>query len=153
MNFKIFRILLIFIVFSFPSICIAEKPDSRVWEKLSENSYYNKTNITKSPNTTSVWIYKTVTNEERKEKIDIVKKEDMAKSMMYLHYDHYVGLWEFDCNKRLFRGKEFKDYDDKGRVLSSIKRLFDWNNIKPNSAMDILYSKVCSIPKKPLNKK
>lgn len=146
-------IVLFLIVFSFPSICFSGQLDTKVWESFGNDWYYNKKTITKSSNIISVWTYKIVTNDERKEKIEIVRKEDLKKSIKYLHYDHYLGLWEIDCVKKLYRGKEFKDYDYKGNVLSSMKHLFDWNNIKPNSVMDKLYNKVCVIPKKPSKKK
>jgi hypothetical protein len=149
MKSRIICISLMIVVFSFPSICFSEQLDTKVWESFQNGWYYNKKTITKSSNTISVWTYKIVTDNEKKEKIEVVKKEDLSKSMKYLHYDHYLGLWEIECNKKLYKGKEFKDYDYSGNVLSSIKKTFDWNNIKPNSIMDQLYNKVCVTPKKP----
>jgi hypothetical protein len=144
-------IVFFLVVFSFPSICFSE-PDSKVWKSFGDDWYYNKKTLTKSSNIVSVWTYRTVTDEEKKQKMEIVKKEDSKKSIKYTHYDHYLGLWEIDCVKKLFRGKEFKDYDNKGKVISSLKHLFDWKNIKPNSVMNNLYDNVCVIPKKPSKK-
>ena len=145
-------LVLFLLVFLFPSLCFSEKLDTKVWESFGKGCYYNKKTLTKSSNIVSVWTYKIVTDDEKKEKIKVVKKEDSKKSMKYLQYDHYLGLWEIDCVKKLYRGKEFKDYDTKGKVLSSMKHLFDWKNIKPNSVMDELYNKVCVTQKKPLKK-
>ena len=134
------------------SICFSEKLDAKTWESFGVGYYYNKKTLTKSSNVVSVWTYKIVTENEKKDKIEIIKKEDSKKSIKYLQYDHYLGLWEIDCKKKMYRGKEFKDYDNQGKVLSSIKHRFDWKNIKPNSVMDKLYVRVCVIPKKPSKK-
>ena len=100
MMFKTFRILLIVMVFSFPSLCFSAQPDSKVWESFDSDWYYNKTNMDKSSYIISVWVYKYVTNENRKEKIEIIKKSDLDKSIKYQKFDHYLSLWEIDTKNK-----------------------------------------------------
>jgi len=143
MTFKTFRIFLIVIVFSFPSLCFSAQPDSKVWESFDNDWYYNKTNIAKSSYIISVWVYKSVTNENRKEKIEIIKKSDLDKSIKYQKFDHYLSLWEIDTKNKQKRLKELKDYDDKGNVLdSNVYKDREWKDIKPNSVFDKLYIKL-----------
>ena len=143
MTFKTFRIFLIVIVFSFPSLCFSAQPDSKVWESFDNDWYYNKTNIDKSSYIISVWIYKSVTNDIRKQKIEIIKKSDLDKSVKYQKFDHYLSLWEIDTKNKQKRLKESKDYDDKGNVLdSNAYKDREWTDIKPNSVFDKLYIKL-----------
>jgi hypothetical protein len=143
MTFKTFRIFLIVIVFSFSSLCFSAQPDSKVWESFDSDWYYNKTNMDKSSYIISVWVYKSVTNENRKEKIEIIKKSDLDKSIKYQKFDHYLSLWEIDTKNKQKRLKELKDYDDKGNVLdSNVYKDREWKDIKPNSVFDKLYIKL-----------
>ena len=143
MTFKTFRIFLIVIVFSFPSLCFSAQPDSKAWESFDNDWYYNKTNIDKSSYIISVWIYKSVTNDIRKQKIEIIKKSDLDKSVKYQKFDHYLSLWEIDTKNKQKRLKESKDYDDKGNVLdSNVYKDREWTDIKPNSVFDKLYIKL-----------
>ena len=143
MTFKTFRIFLIVMVFSLPSLCFSAQPDSKAWESFDIDWYYNKTNIDKSSDIISVWIYKNVTNENRKEKIEIIKKSDVDKSVKYQKFDHYLSLWEIDTVNKQKRLKELKDYDDKGNVLdSNVYKDREWKDIKPNSVFDKLYIKL-----------
>jgi hypothetical protein len=143
MTFKTFRIFLIVIVFSFPSLCFAAQPDSKVWESFDSDWYYNKTNMDKSSYIISVWLYKSVTNDIRKQKIEIIKKSDLDKSVKYQKFDHYLSLWEIDTKNKQKRLKESKDYDDKGNVLdSNVYKDREWTDIKPNSIFDKLYIKL-----------
>jgi hypothetical protein len=143
MTLKTFRIFLIVIVFSLPSLCFSAQPDGKVWESFDNDWYYNKTNIDKSSDIISVWVYKYVTNENRKEKIEIIKKSDLDKSIKYQKFDHYLSLWEIDTVNKQKRLKELKDYDDKGNVLdSNVYKDREWKEIKPNSVFDKLYIKL-----------
>jgi len=143
MTFKTFLIFLIVMVFSIPSLCFSAQPDSKVWESFDNDWYYNKTNIDKSSYIISVWVYKSVTNENRKEKIEIIKKSDLDKSIKYQKFDHYLSLWEIDTKNKQKRLKELKDYDDKGNVLeSNVYKNREWKDIKPNSVFDKLYIKL-----------
>jgi len=143
MTFKTFPIFLIVMVFSIPSLCFSAQPDSKVWESFDNDWYYNKTNIDKSSYIISVWVYKSVTNDSRKEKIEIIKKSDLDKSIKYQKFDHYLSLWEIDTKNKQKRLKELKDYDDKGNVLeSNVYKDREWKDIKPNSIFDKLYIKL-----------
>jgi chemotaxis protein histidine kinase CheA len=143
MTFKTLLIFLIVMVFSIPSLCFSAQPDSKVWESFDNDWYYNKTNIDKSSYIISVWVYKSVTNDNRKEKIEIIKKSDLDKSIKYQKIDHYLSLWEIDTKNKQKRLKELKDYDDKGNVLeSNVYKDREWKDIKPNSVFDKLYIKL-----------
>jgi hypothetical protein len=130
---------------------ISEKkiPDSRVWELFEEDSYggiwyYNKTNINKSSNILSVWVYKIVTDDEKTQIVRILEDENLEKSKKYENYDHIVLLNEIDCNNKLVRIKEFKEYDDKGNILTHhINKNQNWSNIPSDSEAESLYKKFC----------
>jgi hypothetical protein len=146
MNFKILRISLIVIVFLFPSLCFSQRPDPDKWEEYGENSYYNKTNITKSSDTVSVWTYTIVTDDIREKTIKIKKEEDLEKSVKYQNFDHIVMWSEIDCAYKVWRKDEIVFYDDKENVLDQQKNIYsEWGNIIPDSLMERLYNKVCVI--------
>jgi hypothetical protein len=146
MKFKILRISLIVIVFSFPFLCFSERPDPDKWEQYGENSYYNKTNITKSSDIISVWTYTNVTDDIREKTIKIKKEEDLEKSVKYQNFDHIVMWSEIDCAYRVWRQDEIVFYDDKENVLDQQKNIHsEWGNIIHDSLMERLYNKVCVI--------
>jgi len=148
MKFKILRISLIVIVFSFPFLCFSERPDPDKWEQYGENSYYNKTNITKSSDMVSVWTYTTVTDDIREKTIKIKKEEDLEKSVKYQNFDHIVMWSEIDCVYKVWRQDEIVFYDNKENVLDQQKNInSEWGNIIPDSLMERLYNKVCVIQK------
>jgi hypothetical protein len=146
MKFKILRISLIVILFLFPSLCFSHRPDHDKWEQYGENSYYNKTNITKSSDIVSVWTYTIVTDDIREKTIKIKKEEDLEKSVKYQNFDHIVMWSEIDCAFKVWRKDEIAFYDDKENVLDQQKNIYsEWGNIIPDSLMERLYNKVCVI--------
>ena len=154
MKFKILRISLLIIVFSFPSLCFSEQLNPKIWKSLEHNSYYNIKIITTSSNTKLVWVYKTVTDDTRKNRIEEVKKYDLERSIKYQQYHHEAVLWEIDCKKRLWRLKDIIDFDNNEKVLDRYRyNNSEWESITPNSRGELLYQKICVIEKKPLNKK
>ena len=74
-------LVLFLLVFSLPSICFSE-PDSKVWEYFQPRFYYNKTKMIKSSNIISVWVYKIVTDDERNNKVESMKKNNLAERIM-----------------------------------------------------------------------
>lgn len=154
MKFKIMRISLLVIVFSFPSLCFSEPPNHKIWKSLEFNSYYNIKIITTSSNTMLVWTYKTVTDDMRKKRIEEVKEYDLERSVKYQQYHHEAALWEIDCKKKLWRLKDIIDFDDNEKVLDRYKyNNSGWESILPNSRIELLYQKICIIRKGPSNKK
>jgi hypothetical protein len=133
---------------------VSKIPDSQIWEYISDTVYYNKTNIAKSSNIISVWIYQIVTDDGRKFRIELERKINLEHSVKYQKYDHDVGLWEIDYRNRLYRNKDYMEYDDKGNVLYRAKqRNSKWERIELNTVWDKLYNKLCVTPKKPFEKK
>lgn len=129
-------------------------PDSKVWKKFTDNWYYNKKSLTKSSNIVSVWTYYILTDDDRKEMIEIIKKFDLEESIKYQHHDHCLTLEKFDCKNKMNKREDSVDYDDEGKVLDDrINKNSEWKNIIPESVMDTLYNKVCVTPKKSLKKK
>jgi hypothetical protein len=129
-------------------------PDSKVWAKVTEVYYYNKTNLIKSSNIISVWIYKIITDDKRKETIEEVKKSNFEKSSKYQHYDHELMFLKIDCKNRQIKMENFIDYDDDGKVIDSdTYKDIGWISIVPETIMEELYNKLCVTPKKPLKKK
>jgi len=146
MKFKILLISIIVMVFSFPFLCFSGQPDPAKWEQYGENSYYNKTNITKSSDMVSVWTYTTVTDDIREKTIKIKKEEDLEKSVKYQNFDHIVMWSDIDCAYKVWRQDEIVFYDDKENVLDQQKNInSEWGNIIPDSLMERLYNKVCVI--------
>lgn len=145
--------VLVLLVFSFPSICFSE-PDSKVWQSFSDNWYYNKTNITKSSNLVSIWTYKIVTDDYRKQVIETSKKYDLELARQYQAFDHFISLWEIDCKKKVVRIKNSVDYNDRWKII--YKHAYkdgEWQKIVSSAPMAKLYNKVCAIPRKPSKKK
>lgn len=157
MKLKIFWISFLIIIFSAPSICFSG-PDSKVWESFDKNSigswYYNKANLKKSSNIITVWTYVLVLDDVRKDMIEIVKEDDLEKSIKFQNYDHDLDLLELDCKKNLSRVKEIIHYDNKGNVLDNYpSQNSEWKSIPPDSVFDTLYQKLCVTQKKPTKKK
>jgi hypothetical protein len=152
MKFKIFCLSLIMVFFSIPVVCFSE-PNSSTYELLGEHYggkfYYNKKNLAKTSGIVSVWTYQAVTEDFRKERIEVVKKRDVQKSAEYENLDHASILNEIDCKKKLIRRKEILEYDHKGKVLSRyVSKNLNWEDIPDSCMNEILYQKVCATPKK-----
>lgn len=157
MWFKVLCIFLLIIVFSTPSICFSQ-PDSKKWEfygKDIEGSmyFYKKRTIRKSSKII-VRTYQTVTDDERKEEIERVKKYNIEESLKYQNYDHIVSLYEIDCRNKLVNIKQIIDCDNRGGILYSVKnKNSEWKSIIPGSTMESLYQKLCVNQKKPVKNK
>lgn len=136
-------------VISTPSICFSEQPDPKVWDHLSDNFYYNKTNLIKSSDTISVWTYRSITDGERKYLIEHFKESDLEKSKKYQNLDHQVMLLDIDCRKKLSNIKKLVNYDDKGNILyEETYKNSEWTDIIPESKLDETYKKICLTPEK-----
>jgi len=147
-------IVLFLLVVSLPSICFSEQPDSYVWELIGNNSfgiyYYNKTNITKSSDIISVWIYQTPTDDSKEGVIESVKKNNLEKSITYKNYEHTMGLNEIDCKNRKVLQTNLIFYDDKNNILDNYTiDNSKWTDIPPDTLFNILYNKICVTEKKP----
>ena len=151
-------VVLFLLVFLFPSICFSEQPGSKGWDLFGKDSgggvyYYNKTNMTKSSDIISFKLYYIVTDDERKERIERIKKYDLKKSIEYQNYDHDISVVEVDCKNRLTKVKEFTEYDHQENVLKhNINKDSEWKSILPGSREEF-YKINCVTPNKPLEKK
>ena len=128
-------------------------PDSYVWELIGNNSfgiyYYNKTNITKSSDIISVWIYQTPTDDSKEGVIESVKKNNLEKSIKYKNYEHTMGLNEIDCKNRKVLQTNLIFYDDKNNILDNYTiDNSKWTDIPPDTLFNILYNKICVTEKK-----
>jgi hypothetical protein len=136
-------------VISSPSICFSGQPDPKVWEHLSNNFYYNKTNLIKSSDTISVWTYRTIAEDERKYLIEHFRESDLKKSTKYQNLDHQVTLLDIDCRKKLSKIEKLVNYDDKENVLyEETYKNSEWTSIIPESKLDETYNKICVTPEK-----
>ena len=152
--FSLSFIVLFLLVVSLPSICFSEQPDSYVWELIGNNSfgiyYYNKTNITKSSDIISVWIYQTPTDDSKEGVIESVKKNNLEKSITYKNYEHTMGLNEIDCKNRKVLQTNLIFYDDKNNILDNYTiDNSKWTDIPPDTLFNILYNKICVTEKNP----
>ena len=124
-------------------------PDSEVWESISPDYYYNKTSLTKSSNFMYVYIYKIVTDNQRKKVIEMLKKNDLEKSIKYKNWDHYISLNKFDCKNKKSKFEEIINYDNEGNILYQYTyKDSEWKSISPETLTEELYNKVCVTPKR-----
>ncbi len=130
-----------------PSICFSEQPDPEVWERLSDNLYYNKTNLVKSGDVISVWTYRIIADDERKYLIEHFRKSDLDKSTKYQNLDHQVMLLDIDCRQKMSKIKKLANYNDKKNVLyEETYENSEWTNIISESKLDELHKKNCATP-------
>ena len=156
---SVISLLVIFLlVVSFPSKCFSEQPDSKEWNLFGKDSgggvyYYDKTNMTKLSDIISLKLYYIVTDDERKERIERIKKYDLKKSVEYQNYDHDISVVEIDCKNRLTKVKEFTEYDHQGNVLRhNVNSDSEWKSILPGSREEF-YKINCVNPNKQFEKK
>lgn len=136
-------------VMSSPSICFSEQPDPKVWEHLSDNFYYNKTNLIKSSDTISVWTYRIIAEDERKYLIEHFRESDLKKSKKYQNLDHQATLLDIDCRKKLSKIEKLVNYDGKGNVLyEETYKNSEWASIMPESKLEETYNKICATPER-----
>jgi hypothetical protein len=159
MKLKLFCISLIIMVFTFPSICFSKQPDPKVWEFYGNDSkggsyYCSKNSMSKSPGIISLRIYYSVTEKERAERVEKIKKFDLKKSAEYENYDHDISEVEIDCKNKLVLQKEFAEYDLQGKALKyDINNNNEWQMIPPQTVIDEFYKKNCVTGKKKTKKK
>lgn len=146
-----------FIVFLSSALCFSE-PASNKWEFYGKSKggslyYYNKATASQSADITTVWSYKTITDNERKEKVESVRKDNMEESIKYQQGDYSISRIEIDCHKRLNRVKEILFYDKEGTILDHGIFNNEWESIAPQSMADLLYQKICVTEKKSYTEK
>jgi len=130
-----------------PSAPSVNLPDSKSWEPLNDNFYYNKTNMIKSSNTISVWTYRMITADERNFLTDYFRESDLKKSIKYQALDHQTMLLKIDCKKRLSKIQKLVNYDDQENVLyEETFRNSEWKSIIPGSNLEGTYKKICATP-------
>lgn len=162
MNLKILCISILAVMFALPSICFSEKPDPNVWEYYVTDGkgracYYNKTNMNKSSDIISVWVYTTITDADKKEAIDRAKEvEDYKMEMLHTKYDHENTLFEIDCRNKKFSIKEAVEFDDKGNVIDQFQysNFLFWLDINPaDLKVEKLFNMFCTKQEKADQKK
>lgn len=140
-------LLIVFItvfIVSLPSFCLSKQPDPNVWELLSDNFYYNKTNLITSEDIVSVWTYRTIADEERKYLIEHFKESDVKKSTRYQNLDHQTMLLDMDCRKKLSKIEKLTNYDGKGNVLyEETYQNSEWTTIVSESKLGSIYRRIC----------
>lgn len=137
----------------FSPLCFSEPAGNKTWEYYAKSQggsvyYYNIANSSKSSHVKSVWSYKTITDDERKEKIESLKKHTSEESVKYQDYDYSISMLEIDCIKRLNKVKEILYYDHKGKVINQDIINSAWERIAPNSVGEILHKKICATENK-----
>jgi hypothetical protein len=122
-------------------------PDSKSWELLNNDFYYNKTNLIKSSNTVSVWTYRIITADERNFLTDYFRESDSEKSIKYQTLDHQTMLLNIDCKKKLSKILKLINYDNQENVLyAETFRNSEWKSIIPGSNLEGTYKKICATP-------
>lgn len=117
---------------------------SNVWKVIqmdnNDNVFsYNTVSIRhQTKNVVQVWEKKVYSQKGREKRIQDVTKKGYDK------LSHSLHLVEVDCKKGMSRFLSITDYDKNGLTLNS--ESFDkpeWDNIIPDTTMDILREKVC----------
>lgn len=139
-----------------PSVGFCATESNVKWEfygksKTGNTYYYSVTGATASPDVVSVWSYKTVTDDEKKEKIESVKKENPEDTIKYRDYAYSISKLEVDCPKKISRAKEIILYSTAGRILDDAVLNSEWEKIAPGSIGEMLYQKICVGGKKPVS--
>lgn len=142
------------LVFFLSSVCLSEPAYNKIWQfygtsKGGGSYYFSKINNTKSSDVTSVWSYKTISDSERKAKIESLKKHDYERSIKYHNYDYNISKIEINCKEKLNRVIESTSYDNKGNILDHVTYDEGWESIKPQSMNETLYQKSCSTKDNP----
>jgi hypothetical protein len=162
MKLKIFCISILAVILALPSLCFSQTPDPKVWEYLVTDSkghvwYYNKTNINRSSDSITVWTYTTVTDQDRKDAIDMAKEyEDYKMEMLHKQYSHDNTLYGIDCRNKRLKVIETIEFDDKGNVIDDYKygNIISWIDI---NLKDIIFEKLfntfCKTQEKTVEKK
>jgi hypothetical protein len=150
---------LLFIIFfslvlTFASICSSEPAGNKTWEfygtsKGGGSYYFSKINNAKSSDVTSVWCYKTITDIERKEKIESLRQYKPDESIKYKNYSYNIARIEINCKRKLNRVVESMSYDNKGNILEHGTFDNEWESIIPQSMNEKLYQKNCLTEDKP----
>lgn len=132
-------------------------PDSKIWVHFAKTkqgvNYFNQTNILKAADVMTVYVYKIVADDYRKQMIEEVKKYDAKKSLKYYYYEHDVRVDEIDCKNSQWRVKELTHYDDKGNVLDRYTYENEkWRKIKFVTDRHTLQKNICVSVEKPTKK-
>jgi hypothetical protein len=153
MKCRIFLIFCLGITLFFPSLCLSESPNPKIWKPLSTSYYYNKTIITKAPGILLVWTYKMVTDDIRMKRMEELKKYDPDKSSKYESFHHETFLWQMDCPGRKIRMEEYIEFDKDGKVLDRYRyQNPEWQTVYPKTGGNELLQTVCFPSKEPLKK-
>lgn len=142
-------ILIVFLLeFLFSSICFVEAADHGNWSFYGKsqdgNIYYFKIYKTNLSGVISVWHYRTVTEDEKKEKINSLKIYDTKKISEYRKYSYCISRIEIDCKQKLNRVQENVFYDKTGKRIDHNTFESEWKSITSLSVDEKLYQKVCS---------
>lgn len=152
-KFILFHVLFLSVcLFSHP--CFSEPAGNKTWEYYAKSQggsvyYYSIAHSNKSSNIKSVWSYKTITDDERKQKIESMKKYKSEEAVKYQNYDYSISMLEIDCIKKLHKVKEILYYDHKGIIINQDIINSAWERITTNSVGEILLKKICATENKP----
>ncbi len=159
MKLKLLSISVFIFAFTLPSFCFSKEPDPKEWEYYGKDStggvfYCSRVTAGKSSGIIPFKIYYRVTDKERKERVENVKKYDPRKSVEYHKYDHDISQVEIDCGNKLARMEDFAEYDHQGKALKyDINGDMEWKKIPPDSVIEAFYKKHCAPGQKPSGKK
>lgn len=115
------------------------------WERISDNFFYDKTDIEIINNTKAIWTYSFLTDDEITHIEKVLKKRDSDKSLKHLYYNYEAVLCEIDCENKRKKIKKILYVDGSGKVVDYYtKENSEWDNITPQSVFDGLYHNICS---------
>lgn len=139
--------LLVFVtasILSSPPFCFSEQPDPKVWQHLSDDFYYNKTNLMQSADDVSVWTYRTIADDERNYLIEHFRESDPGKSTQYRQLDHQTILLKMDCRNKQSKIAKLVNYDSNENILyEETYNNSEWTAIIPGSKPEEIYRNIC----------
>ncbi len=75
-----------------------------------------------------------------------------TSGVQFKSLEHSVNLKEIDCARKKTRTLKSTHYSQDGSIISVEENLTEWSSIVPESISELLYEKVCGLPKKSLFK-
>ncbi len=108
--------------------------------------YYDASHLSMaSANSFKIWDKVVYT----KEGVDLYVE---TSGVQFKSLSHSVNLKEIDCARKKMRTLQSTHYSEDGSTIRVEENLTEWSSIVPESISELLYEKVCGLPKKSLFK-
>ena len=132
-------------------LAVASRAEAVDWIYIQSSGgmdlYYDKANLTYRANGVVIgWSKFVLTDPKVAEKATKRRIFSGLNSGGYEDWAYFISQWELDCNLKVCRQRQYKDYDHSGGILDANSNITDWQSVIPKSQMGALMRLVC--PKK-----